>query len=282
MINKVFYLGPSGSYSELAKNNFQESFFSEGSEFVPCDSIFKIVRALNIEDSDSIAAVFPIENSIEGIVRETQDNLLDLSEKGFRILAETKLPIEHSLIGFSEKKAQVRKISSHPQALAQCREYIYKNWGDEIVLEPVLSTSSSVQNLSATDATRAAIASEYCASLYGAPVIDRKINDVENNTTRFVLLSKLKPQKSSENKISIVFSTENKAGALNSVLNVFEKYGLNLSYIDSRPSRKELGEYVFYIDFSGYIDDGNVTQALIEMQPLVKVFAVLSEGAICV
>ena len=281
MINKVLYLGPKGSYSELAKNKFSACIFDNACEFISEDSINKIVRELIEVDSENIAAVFPIENSIEGVVRETQDSLLKLSERGFRVLAEVKLSIEHSLIGFGQKE-NIKSIASHPQALAQCKEFIFKNWVDGIQLEPVLSTSGAVQALQKHDFTRAAIASEYCANLYNVPIVETNINDEDNNTTRFVLLSKLKPQKSSENKISIVFSTENKSGALNSVLNVFEKYGLNMSYIDSRPSRKELGEYVFYVDFSGYIDDANVTQALIEIQPLVKFFAVLSEGAICV
>ena len=127
-----------------------------------------------------------------------------------------------------------------------------------------------------------AIGSKYSAQMYNIPIIDEKINDKKNNTTRFVLLSKMSPKKSEQNKVSIIFSTENKSGALNKVLNIIERYGLNMSYIDSRPSRNEIGEYVFYVDFAGHIQDGDVSNALIEMQPLVKMFSVLSEGAICV
>ena len=277
MINKVLYLGPQGSYSEIAKERFIQ-YFSSNCEFTPIDSIYKIMQALKRINSENLAAVIPIENSIEGVVRETQDCLTSLAEKGYRIQGETDLSIEHALISYGEK-SQITVIKSHPQALAQCREYIYRNWNDKITLTPVLSTSSAVSSLSQNDKTIAAIGNQYCASLYNTPILDYKINDEDNNTTRFILLSKIKPIKTNSNKVSISFSTENKAGALNKVLTTLEKYGLNMSYIDSRPSRKELGEYVFYIDFAGYIEDTNVNMALIEIQAYVKMFEILSEGA---
>lgn len=279
-VNKLFYLGPQGSYSDIAKDKFL-IFQNRNCEFIPVDSIYKIIQLLKEFDSESIAAILPIENSIEGIVRDTQDNLIRLAELGIRIYAETRIPIEHTLIGYGNK-SQVRTITSHPQALAQCREYIYRNWQDDIVIKPVLSTSVAVKTLSKEDLTTVAIGSKHSAKMYGVPVIESKINDEENNTTRFVMLSKLTPKKSAINKVSITFSTENKSGALNRVLNVIEKYGLNMSYIDSRPSRRELGEYVFYIDFEGHIEESEVALALVEIQSCVKMFEFLSQGAICV
>lgn len=280
MINKVLYLGPAGSYSEIAKEKFK-LYFVDTCEFIAVDSIYKIIRTIKEFGSGSIAAVIPIENSIEGIVRDTQDNLMSLAENGFRVQAETDLEIKHSLISYG-KKSQIKTITSHPQALAQCREYIYKNWKDEITLLPVLSTSGAVSSLSLEDPTVAAIGNELCANLYSVPILENQINDEKNNTTRFILLSKDNPVKLNQNKVSITFSTENKAGALNKVLSILEKYDLNMSYIDSRPSRRELGEYVFYVDFAGYIEDSNVAMALTEIQPDVKMFEILSKGANCV
>lgn len=277
MISKVLYLGPKGSYSELAKNKFKD-FYTSDCEFEAYNSIDMIMRKLCNSNSTNLAGVVPIENSIEGIVRDTQDNLINLAQKGIRITAECFLAIEHSLIGFGSKE-NIKNLTSHPQALAQCREYIYNNWNEEINLLPTLSTSIAISNLTPKDKATAGIASKYCAKLYNVPIIESGINDKENNTTRFLLLSKFTPKKDTENKVSITFSTENKAGALNKVLSILEKYELNMSYIDSRPSRKELGEYIFYIDFSGHIEDGKVTNALIEIQPYIKMFEILSEGA---
>ena len=280
MINKVLFLGPAGSYSELAKDKFLR-YYSQDCEFYPEDSIYKIIKQLKVSNSETLAAVIPIENSIEGVVREAQDSLASLAERGYKIFAETKLSIEHSLVSFGGK-SEIKTIVSHPQALAQCREYIYSNWQDSVLQVPVLSTSQAISALNVDDKTVAAIGNIACATLYNVPIRDYKINDEQNNTTRFLLISKCVPENVGQNKVSILFSTENKAGALSSVLCVFEKYGLNLSYIDSRPSRKALGEYVFFVDFAGYIDDPNVSLAFTEIQAYIRKFEILSEGAICV
>lgn len=279
MINKLLYLGPSGSYCESAVKKFSK-YYSENCEFEAVESIYKIINTLKDSNNENIAAVIPLENSIEGIVRDTQDGLINLSQKNIRTLAETTLPIEHSLIGYG-KKEDIKTITSHPQALAQCREYIYKTWGDNIELKPVLSTSNAVSSLTQNDVTVAAIGNNNCANLYNVPTIDSKINDEDNNTTRFILLSMKKPEKNN-NKVCITFSTENKPGALNQVLSILENHSLNMSYISSRPSRRELGEYIFYVDFYGHIEDANVHMALREMLPFVKTLEILSEGAVCI
>ena len=280
MIEKILYLGPAGSYCETAIEKFSK-YLSEGCEYEAIDSIYKIIRILNENNDDTLAAVIPIENSIEGIVRDTQDNLFTLAQKGIRTLAETTLQIEHFLISFG-KKENIKTITSHPQAIAQCREYIYKNYGDNVELKPVLSTSIAVSSLTQNDITVAAIGNNNCANLYNVPIIDSKINDEDNNTTRFILLSIKKPEKSNNNKVSITFSTENKPGALNQVLNILENHNLNMSYISSRPSRRELGEYIFYVDFYGHLEDANVHMALREMLPFVKTLEILSEGSDCI
>lgn len=285
MFNKLYYLGPKGSYTSIAVDIFLKKYLSQKTEksceIIAVDSIYNIVKMMSESDSELIVAVLPIENSIEGVVREVQDSLAILAQNGIRILAETSIPIEHSLIGFGNKE-KIETLISHPQAFAQCREYIYNNWKNNVTLKTAFSTSNAISTLAPQEANIAAIGNKSCAELYNIPVIETRINDEPNNVTRFILLSKISPSKTEHNKISIVFSTQNEAGALNRVLCVLEKYELNMSYIDSRPSRKELGEYIFYVDFIGHIEDGNVVQALLEIQPLVKMFEVISEGAICI
>lgn len=279
MTNKVLFLGPKGSYSDIVKEKF-ESFFKETFVYESMDSIYQIAKTLEISAGKDIFAILPIENSIEGIVRETQDSLVTLAQKGFKIIAETTIPIEHCLIGFGEKD-KAKTVISHPQAIAQCREYIYKTWGSDISISPVVSTSNAVKCLTNKENTVVAIGNKFCAETYNVPIIESSINDETNNTTRFILLGNNKTKKAEKNKASITFSTENKAGALNKVLNILERYEINMSYIDSRPSRKELGEYVFYVDFAGHIEDPNIALALIEIQSQTKMLEILSEGAIC-
>ena len=183
--------------------------------------------------------------------------------------------VEHALIGFADKKAEIKIIRSHPQALAQCKKYMQDNFSDSLVEEATLSTSSAVRSLSADNKSVAAIGSVECAKMYNIPIIEENINDEANNKTRFILLGKYLAPQTGCDKTSITFSTENKAGALNKILTILEDHDINMSYIDSRPSKKELGEYVFYIDFEGHILDEKVQRAFAEIEKLVKMFYVI-------
>lgn len=273
-IRKLLFLGPKGSYSDFAKDKFIKAF-KLNCVSTNLKSISGVIKALKDENSEDIVAVIPIENSIEGIVRETLDNLSSLKKEEYKIIAETTMNIEHALIGYAERKNGIKVIRSHPQALAQCKKYIQDNFLDSIIEEATLSTSAAIRTLSPAETNCAAIGSVDCAKMYNIPVIEEKINDEKNNQTRFILLGKFLPRKTGHDKTSITFSTENVAGALNKILTILEKHNINMSYIDSRPSKKELGEYVFYIDFEGHINDKKVEEAFEEIRPLAKMFYII-------
>ena len=273
-IRKLLFLGPTGSYSDFAKNNFIKSF-DLNCVSTNLKSISGVIRALKDENSEDIVAVIPIENSIEGIVRETLDNLASLKKEGYKIIAETTMNVEHALLGYAEKKSEIKIVRSHPQALAQCKKFLHDNFSDSLVEEATLSTSAAIKSLSANEKNIAAIGSVECAKLYNIPIIEENINDEINNKTRFILLGKFLAPQTGKDKTSITFSTENKAGALNKILTILENHDINMSYIDSRPSKKELGEYVFYIDFEGHIMDEKIVKAFDEIRPLVKMFYVI-------
>ena len=273
-IRKLLFLGPRGSYSDFAKNKFIDAF-DLNCVSTNLKSISGIIKALKDENNEDMAAVIPIENSIEGIVRETLDNLSSLKKEGFKIIAETTLNVEHALIGFCDKKSEIKVVRSHPQALAQCKRYLQANFADSLIEEATLSTSAAIRSLSKEEPSIAAIGSVECARMYDIPVVEEKINDEENNQTRFIFLGKFLAPQTGNDKTSITFSTENKAGALSKILTILEENNINMSYIDSRPSKKELGEYVFYIDFEGHINDDKVQKAFDKIKPLVKMFYVI-------
>ena len=273
-IKKMLFLGPSGSYSDFAKDKFIKSF-NLNCVSTNLKSISSIIKALKDANSDDIAAVIPIENSIEGIVRETLDNLSSLKKEGIKIVAETTLDVEHALLGYAENKKEIKIIRSHPQALAQCKHYLQSNFSDSLIEEATLSTSAAIRSLKSDEKHIAAIGSVECAKMYDVPVIEDKINDEENNQTRFILLAKYLSPKTGSDKTSITFSTENKAGALSKILTILDKNGINMSYIDSRPSKKELGEYVFYIDFEGHVLDEKIQKTFKELEQFVKMFYVI-------
>lgn len=272
-IRKLLFLGPNGSYSDFAKNKFIDAF-NFNCVSTNLKSISSVIRALKDENSEDIVAVIPIENSIEGIVRETLDNLSSLKKEGIKIISETTMNVEHALLGYGNIK-DIKVIRSHPQALAQCKQFINVNFSDSLIEEATLSTSAAIKSLSQKDKTIAAIGSIECAKMYNVPIIKENINDEENNQTRFILLGKFLAPQTGKDKTSITFSTENKAGALSKILTILDSYEINMSYIDSRPSKKELGEYVFYIDFEGHILDEKVQMAFADLKPFVKMFYII-------
>lgn len=270
---KIYFLGPKTSYTDVAKEELKKRFNLEGYEDVEKPTITSVSAELShLNDGESLA-VLPIENSIEGIVKESIDNISRIEDKDVKILGECVIPIQHCLVTYADDLKNVKTIISHPQAISQCFDYIYKTFGENIVYRPDSSTAHAVKHLSSDDKTVAAIGSKYSADFYGKPVVDEGINDEPHNSTRFLLIGKLTiPKFDCEYKTSITFSTDNKPGALCEILTILRKYDINMTHISSRPSKKELGEYTFYIDIDGKILDLKVSKAMFEILQHVTMF----------
>lgn len=251
-ITELLFLGPQGSYCEEAKNQFVKMLPFTNINHKPLPNIKSIINYL--QNNDAVAAVVPVENSIEGIVRETLDNLLTI-DNNIQICAETVIPIKHCLLSKSNDLKNIKKIISHPQALAQCQKFIENHFGHDIELIEKASTSKAAQELELLDDTYAAIANIKTAEIFDLNILYKNINDEIDNKTRFIFLSRNNTTTTNHDKTSIAFATKNQSGALVKVLNVFDSLNINLLYIDSRPSKKHLGEYVFFVDFEGHISE---------------------------
>lgn len=258
-IKKILYLGPEGSNSQFASALFMEKMGIKA-EMTGISTITKAIEILD-EDSDTTAAILPIENSIEGIVRETIDNLVKTKSEIF-IQAELSIPICHCLIS-KGKKEEIKTIVSITQAIAQCKNYIAENFDSDVQILLYTSTSGAAQFVAEKNNSYAAIASELCAHLYGLNVVEKGINDVKDNKTRFILISKKNLKIQNKTRTSIAFTTENKPGALLSILEIYKKYNLNCIYLESRPSKKVFGEYIFYSDLDKGEDE--IKEALDEI-----------------
>ena len=271
MNKNLYFLGPKTSYTDFAKEQFITSFAIKGYEEKPMRTITAVFSELN-SNSKSLA-VLPIENSIEGTVKETIDNLIKIQSDKVKILGETVVSIEHCLITFAKDFSQIQKIKSHPQAISQCYDYIYSKFNDNIILESESSTANAVKSLTVEQPQIAAIGNKYSAEYYNMPILDANINDEKFNQTRFILLGiPLKEEVTNRDKTSIMFSTENKSGALCDILTILKENDINMTYISSRPSKKGLGEYTFYIDFDGNIVDVKIAKAMSKMLKHVKSF----------
>jgi len=262
----IAYLGPKGSFTELAARKFMNE---ANVQYVAKPTIREVFRSVEAGEVDM--GIVPIENSIEGSVNTTLDILLDTPLK---IYGEVELRIDHCLLaGAGSTIEDIRVVFSHPQAIAQCRSFLETVVPQAEVVE-VNSTSRAaeiVKNLRGA----AAIASEYTASIYGLDILARSIQDYHDNYTRFIILSLKEHPPTGFDKTSLIFSVPNKPGALYKALEPFALKGVNLTKIESRPTRGKPWDYVFYMDMEGHRNDTHVREAISELEVRASFLKVL-------
>ena len=263
-IQQIAYLGPGGSYTEMAKDMFCEKYDLQYFEHKPFKTIKKTLDF--VDETPNSIAVLPIENSIEGAVRETIDNLIRTKNPNIRVLSEFVMPIRHCLLSKTTEIYCIRGIISHPQALGQCQNFIHKEFPMNVDIIEAVSTAEAAKKLNEYNLTYAAIGSAKTAELYNLNILKENINDDPDNKTRFALIGDFETPKTKNDNTTLAFSTENKPGALLEVLQIFHDYKINLSYIDSRPSKTKFGEYTFFVDFDGHITDEKIIELINEIK----------------
>lgn len=258
---RVAYLGPAGTYTHAAALQW----FGKGAhkgvhksvQWQPVSDIPAIFAA--VEHGNADYGVAPVENSTEGSVIPTLDAL---NNSALQIGGEVLLRIHHCLlVNEGTALADIVRIVSHQQSLGQCREWLAANLPG--VEKVSVSSNAEAARLAAQQRGVAAIAGNTAAELYGLQVLAANIEDSADNTTRFVILGRAAATSSTgRDKTSIIISTLNEPGTLFRALEPFHRFGVNLTKLESRPSRKAAWCYSFYVDFDGHVDDGKVQQAL--------------------
>ena len=253
-MSKYAYLGPVGTFTESALRTITGG----SDQLIPCSNVTAALDMVRSGSADH--ALVPIENSVEGVVARTLDELA--SGSPLIIVAEVLLPVTFALLVRNEQ-AEIKRIATHPHAESQCRNYIAKNYPNaEIVTTN--STAAAAEAL-ANGQFDAAIGAEVAAVTYGLKVLNKNIGDIESAVTRFVLVSKPGdiPAPTGFDRTSLAaFIGIDHAGALLEVLTEFAVRGVNLTFIQSRPTGRELGHYHFIIDAEGHINDARVGDAL--------------------
>ena len=253
---RIAYLGPEGSFTHQAA----ESRFGAMSEYLSLNSIESVFKAM--EAGRAKFGVVPIENSRDGIVGETLDLL---SKSNMKIVAELYMPIHVCFATKAQKLENITKIYSKDKGFGQCREFLSEHGFHDVEQIPVESTAKAAI-LAAQDENAAAICSHIAAKLYGVPVMFENIEDEIENSTRFIILSDFKNGMSAEDKTSILVRLKDavEAGSLVHFLQDFDDEKINLSKIESRPSKEKDGGfgYWFYIDFYGHIDEPRVQKVI--------------------
>lgn len=255
MKKSIGYLGPKGTFSHEAVEVYSQKGAHDLMEFSSIQEVLNAVKNGTVDE-----AIVPIENSLEGAVNVTLDVLA--KEDGLFIVSELIIPIHLHLIARKGTAInEVKAIISHPQPLGQSRNYLNKAFPDIVQIEES-STSKAAKRVSESEDKCAAIASKSAAQVHGLEILESNIQDFENNRTRFVIISKCLKGKTGTDKTSIVFSTENKPGSLYRILDIFSLWDINMTRIESRPAKNKLGQYIFFIDIDGHIEDQDIHDAL--------------------
>ncbi len=274
----IAYLGPAGTYSEMAALRYLQlshpDLEHDPSRMCPYPTIPQAINAA--ENGNVEIAVVPVENSIQGGVTMTLDSLWQ--SEALQIQQAIVLPIAHALITHAAKLADIRTVYSHPQGLAQCQQWLDQH----LPTVQQIATDSTTDGLHtvAEDRTAAAIASQRAAELYDLPILQFPINDQPDNFTRFLVLGRTAATNQGTHS-SLAFSLKrNMPGALVKPLLVFADRQINLSRIESRPTKRSLGEYIFFIDIEASSQDPNFSEALDELKTVTENLKILGSYAI--
>ena len=247
---KVAYLGPKATFSYQASLKL----FGSKADFIPIKRLADVIEEVEKQRADY--AVVPIENSNEGSVNTTLDELVDTNLK---VVNEINMRISHCLLS-KTKLENVKVVYSHHQAISQCSNWLHKNLPDAEIF-PVNSTAQAAQ-LAYHNFKSAAISSEVASQIYNLNILVKSIEDSKDNWTRFFVLGQTPSAKTGKDKTSIIFTIKDKVNTLYNILSEFSKNKINLTKIESRPTKKKVWQYIFFIDFEGHISDKKVVDTL--------------------
>lgn len=262
-VSRIAYLGPNASFSEMAKDIFSAKYELEAYP-TPMQTIRQVIEY--VEENPNTLGVLPVENSIEGTVRESLDTLMVSKNPNIKILSEVIMPIRHCLLSRTTEFYSITGVISHPQALAQCQNFMHEELPRNLNIIEATSTAEAARSLANYNLTYAAIGSEKTAEVYNLNVLKENINDDKSNQTRFVLIGDYETEKTGRDKTSLAFATANKPGALLEILNIFYENHINLTFIASRPSKQEFGEYIFIVNFDGHIRSKKILDTITKIK----------------
>ena len=266
----VAYLGPEGTYTqEAALKHFGHSV-----SLRPLAAIDEIFR--DVEAGGADFGVVPVENSTEGAINHTLDMFM---RSPLKICGDVEMPIHHQLLALERDASALVKVCAHQQALAQCREWLDANVPH--AERVAVSSNAEAARIASEDAAIAAIASDAAAEMYGLHVLAPNIEDDPGNTTRFLVIGTHKPGPSGKDKTSLMVTVHNRAGALYSLLEPIARHGVSMTKIESRPSRVNKWDYVFFVDVEGHIADDNVAAAVEELGASASSLKVLGSYPRC-
>ena len=259
----IAYLGPAATFTHQASR----AKFGASVNYHACETISDVFKA--VQNRAAEYGVVPVENSTEGAVTHTLDEFIDTPT---RICAEVYLGINHHMLG-NEPRDEIKRLYSNPQVFGQCRAWLQENMPG-VQLIPTSSTAKAAE-LASKEEGSGALASVLAAELYGLEVMAENIQDIHGNTTRFLVIARDYGPATGADKTSVAFTVQHEAGALYEALGTLKKDGLNMSKIESRPSKARAWEYFFFVDIEGHVEDPTVAHALEKLEKHCTMLTVL-------
>lgn len=253
----VAYWGPPGTFTHMAA----AQTFGASTEMLPQESIQDVFLA--VEHGSADYGVAPIENSVAGVVPETLDMF---PQTNVKICAETYVPIHHHVLSVAESLESVKRVYAGPQPLAQCRRWLRSNLPGAEIIETIPTAKAAERALH--DPEGVALGNSLASEVVGIPVLVEHVEDNPHNRTRFIVVGYNEPMKTGRDKTSLLFNLRNRPGELYRVLGAFDRFGVNLAMIESRPAQRASFEYIFYCDCDGHRTDENLSSAIAMVRAL--------------
>ena len=266
-VRRIAYLGPQSSFCEMAVDHFCEKNNINAYPEI-CETIGEVTEF--VDNNPDTLGVLPIENSIDGTVKETIDKLCQTKNPNIRILAEFYRPANLCLLSRTTEIYSISGIISTPEALGKCKNFIKNEMPFNVNIIESATIPESARLLQGYNLTYSAIGTEKTAESFNLNILKDNINDNKTNQTRFILFGDYETEETGNDKTSIVFSTANKPGALLNILNIFMRNDINLSYIASNPLNNQFGEYVITVSIDGHVQNPHILNTLREIKENVK------------
>ena len=265
--NEVVCLGMGGSYSEIAK----DKLFKEYDLYLYQRSLNSIKECIEYVDEFSNAiAVLPVETSYKGIIRETIDNLIVTKNQNIQILAETNIPVNDCILSKTTEFYSVMGLIANPNALAKCKKFVRDEMPRQLNVVMAESMDESARLLSNYNLTYSIIGTHKTAELYNLNVLKEHIEDDKDNNRRFIVIGDAQTQPTGHDKTSLVVFIEDRPGILMDIIQVFVKYGINMTQINSKMMNNQSDEQAIFIDFDGHKNDEVVQNLLRDLQPICR------------
>ena len=268
-IKTIAYLGKGGSFTEMAKDYFCERYNLNAYQ-MPFRTIKEIISYVE-NDKDSVG-IIPIENVTEGIIRETNDNLLNSTNADIKVLSEAILPANNCLLSKNSEIYNISGLISPAPAIARCQEYIKTELPMHLNIINTSDTEEAARLLNSYNLTYAIIGTEKTAEIYNLNILNPNINNDKDNHTKFIMIGNFETEPTEHSTSSIAFSLCDIPGALYNIIKEFAENKINITYIHATPSKLEANEYILFLDFNGHIKEEHIGKTIEKIKQNTKYF----------